>query len=297
MLLCSAVIWGLSFVAQSVGMESVESFTFNGIRTLLGSFVLIPLILFREKKAVPNDKSLKKRENKSLLKAGFSCGILLFFATNIQQFAFKYTTVGKIGFITALYMIIVPIIGIFMKKRVRNVVWFCAALGSFGLYLLCCGSESFSFGYGESLTLICAIIFAIHILIIDHFAPFVDNVKLSSMQFLVSGTLSIICMFIFEKPNLPSIISVWPAILYTGIMSCGVAYTFQIVGQKHTDPSVASILLCFESVFAVIFGWMILNETLTTNEIIGCLLMFAAIIIAQLPERKKVKISAYEKTT
>lgn len=288
LLLSAAVIWGLSFVAQSVGTESVGAFTFNGLRTVLGCVSLLPVILInnvkgKSKKAV----SEQIEDKKELFKAGVFCGLPLFFGSNLQQAAFGYTSVGKVGFITAMYMILVPVFGLFLKRKVRPIVWFCVFVAAFGMYLLCI-SGSFTLNKGDLLTLFCAMFFAAHILTIDHFSQRVDCVKLSCLQFLVSGTLSVICMFIFEKPETSAIMSVIPELLYAGIMSCSVAFTFQVAGQKYTEPAIASMLLCLESVFALIFGWVILKQSLNAREITGCAVMFAAIILAQLPERLKL---------
>ncbi len=288
-LLTAAFIWGTSFVAQSVGMESVEGFTFNGIRMLLGSAALIPLIVFIQLKKAKTDtraKEEKKKQNFVQLKCGIICGIILFCASNLQQFAFNYTSSGKIGFITALYMLLVPVFGLFLKQKQRLFVWLAVLIGCFGAYLLCVDGEM-SIGKGELLTLGCAVFYAIHILYIDSVVDKVDGIILSCTQFFVVGVISIICMFIFETPQLVNINAAIVPILYSGIMSSGIAYTLQIVGQKNTQPAVASLLMCLESVFAVLAGWVVLHEALSTREIIGCIVMFAAIILTKLPERKK----------
>ena len=300
-LICTAVIWGLSFVAQSKGMDVIGTFTFNGIRTVIGSTVLIPFIIYsdyrkdKKIKKLPNDeqskiKANKKLENKNLVKGGILCGIALCIGGNLQQDAFNYTTVGRIGFITALYMIIVPILGIFMKKKVRPIIWVSAVLGSFGLYLLCASGEGVAFGKGEFLTLLSAIAFSFHILIIDKYSSLVDGVKLSCIQFAVSGVVSCVLMLIFETPTWHSILAAAPYLIYAGAMSCGIAYTFQILGQRDCEPTVASLLLCTESVFAALFGWLILNETLSVAEITGCAIMFVAIILSQIADVDITKV-------
>lgn len=285
LLAVTALIWGASFVAQSVGMDYVGPFTFNSVRLTLGGIVLIPLIILLEKnkKEEAIDKEDTKKHKKTLLLGGVSCGIALAVASSLQQIGISYTSVGKAGFITALYIVIVPILGLFMKKKVKFMVWVSVFLATIGLYLISI-TEGFKIGKGDLLVFLCAIFFSLHILIIDYFSPKVDGVKLSCIQFFVSGILCSIPMFLFESPKMENIMNAATPILYAGIMSCGVAYTLQIVGQKHVKPVLASLILSMESVFAALSGWLILGETLTTREIIGCLFVFAAIILAQLPD-------------
>jgi len=288
LLLLTAIIWGSSFVSQSVGMDSVEPFAFNGIRTLLGAVVLLPVVLAGDKLNPPQypNEEAKKESRKNLWKGGITCGIFLCIASNFQQFGILDTTAGKSGFITALYVVLVPILSfLFFRQKIAPKLWIGVGLAVVGLYLLCM-AESFSLGKGDLLTMVCALFFAFHILVIDRYSPLVNGVKLSCLQFFVSGTLSVICMFLFESPALSNILSAAPSILYSGVLSCGVAYTLQIVGQKHTDPTVASIIMCLESVFAVLSGWLILHEVLSAREAIGCILMFTAIILTQLPDKK-----------
>ncbi len=291
-LLIAAVIWGTSFVAQDVGMEHVEAFTYNGIRMLMGAAVLIPVILFMQLKKRKTNAPTVLSDKKQIViqvKSGVICGLILFCASNLQQFAFNYIpegASGKIGFITALYMLLVPIFGLVLGQKQRLIVWFAVLLGCAGAYLLCVDS-AMTIGKGEILTLGCAVFFAIHILYIDSVTDKVDGVVLSATQFFVVGVLSVICMFIFETPRISAINTAIVPILYSGIMSSGVAYTLQIIGQKHTNPAVASLLMCLESVFAVLAGWLILGDNLELREYIGCAVMFAAIILTNLPERKK----------
>ena len=218
------------------------------------------------------------------------CPLALCVASNFQQQAFNDpdTTSGKIAFLTAMYMIIVPLLGLFLRKKIPLPIWISVALGVFGVYLLCI-NEGFSLSYGDVLALCCAFFYSIHILLIDRFSPRVDGVQLSCLQFFVSGALSLVCMAIFETPILSNILAVAPSILYSGVLSCGVAYTLQVVGQKGTDPAVASLIMCLESVFGVLSGWAILGETLSAKEIVGCVIMFAAIILTQMefPAKKK----------
>ncbi len=289
LLLLTAFIWGVAFVAQSVGGEAVGCFTFNGVRSLIGAAVLIPVIFFldqQKKRELGEEKFIEQKgDPKTLLLGGICCGVMLCIASNFQQFGISFTTVGKAGFITAMYILIVPILGLFMKKRVGIKVWLGVVLATIGLYMLCMTSESFSLSKGDFLVLICAGFFSLHILIIDYFSPKVDGVRMSCIQFFVCGVISMVMAFLLETPNLGVILSGWLPILYAGVLSCGVAYTLQIVGQKNMDPTVASLILSLESVFSVLAGWVILHQTLSLRELSGCVLMFLAIILAQLPER------------
>lgn len=297
MLLLTAFVWGSSFVAQSVGMESIEAFTFNGIRTLMGAIVLVPVVLLRDRSAVKkmDAEALQKHKalNRKTLIYGSILGVFLCTASNFQQFAFNYSESGKIAFITALYMFFVPILGLILRKKVPVLTWICVAIGFIGLYFLCIDPNNFgAINFGDILTFICAIFFAVHILLIEKFAPDVDGVKLSCVQFFVSGTISCILMFIFESPDIGAIQTAIVPLLYSGVMSCGFAYTFQIIGQKYTEATVASLLMCMESVFGVLCGALILHETLTGREIAGCVIMFVAILISQVADVLTVKIKA-----
>ncbi len=285
-LLLTATIWGVAFVAQSVGMDYVGGFTFNAVRSIIGSIVLLPVILFLDRQKTPavRTEEEKKSGQKTLLMGGIACGICLCLASNFQQFGIKYTTVGKAGFITACYIVIVPILGLFLKKKCSPYIWGAVVMALIGLYLLCI-TDGFSIGKGDILVMICAVLFSLHILVIDYFSPKVDGVKMSCIQFLVCGILSGIPALIFENPQISSILAAWQPILYAGVMSCGVAYTLQIVGQKNMNPTVASLILSLESCISVLAGWIILGQSMSRKEILGCVIMFAAIILAQLPEK------------
>lgn len=296
LLLLTATIWGTAFVAQSVGMEYVEAFTFTFARSIVGGIVLIPCIWFlrwlkgREKKT-SCDVTCAKRPHITKIEwiGGICCGLALCAASNFQQIGIAYTTVGKAGFITALYVVIVPIMGLFFKKRVSFVVWICVVLSVIGLYLLCMTEGSLTLAYGDLLVLICAVLFSVHIMVIDHFSPQGDGVVMSCIQFFVCGIVSGIIMLFVETPSLENIMAAAMPILYAGVLSSGVAYTLQIVGQKDMNPTVASLILCLESVVSALAGWLILHEALTVRELLGCVLMFVAIVLAQvpMPERKK----------
>lgn len=295
MLLLTAFIWGASFVAQSVGMESVEAFTFNGIRTLMGACVLLPFILIRDRitaqKMSIEEINTRKKLNKKTIIYGSVLGVVLCAASNFQQFAFNYSTSGKIAFITAFYMLFVPLFGLIFRKKVPIITWICVFFGFVGLYFLCINPQDLgAINKGDVLSFICSIIFAIHILLVEKFASDVDGIKLSCVQFTVSGIISCVLMFILESPQIEEITNAILPLLYSGVMSCGLAYTFQIVGQKYTEATVASLLMCMESVFGVLSGAVILHETLSKREIIGCIIMFAAIILSQLSNIITVKL-------
>lgn len=284
LLLLTATIWGVAFVAQSVGMDYVGPFTFNAVRNLIGAVVLLPCIAFLKKQ---DGKETQKGSDKTLLIGGVNCGVILFIASSFQQFGIKYTTVGKAGFITAMYIVLVPLLGLFFHKKVGLRIWTAVLLAVCGFYLLCMTEGRFSLQLGDFLLLICAIAFSFHILVIDHFSPKVDGVKMSCIQFFTCAALSALCMLFFEKPQMSQILEAWIPILYAGALSCGVAYTLQIVGQKGMNPTVASLILSLESVISLLAGWVILGQKLSTRELFGCAIVFAAIILVQLPEKRK----------
>lgn len=280
MLITTALIWGVAFVAQSVGMDYIGPFTFNCVRSLLGGLVLLPCIFLLDRL----DGGKAAAQKKWPVLGGVCCGVVLAVASSLQQIGIAHTSVGKAGFITALYIVIVPLLGLLGGKRVGGRIWAAVALAVAGMYLLCI-TESFTIGLGDLLVLLCAFCFSIHILVIDHFSPNVDGVRMSCIQFFTAGILCGVPMLLFESPNLTDICAAWAPIAYAGIMSCGVAYTLQVVAQKHTDPTVASLLLSLESVISVLAGWVLLGQALSPRELTGCALSFCAIILAQLPDR------------
>lgn len=291
LLLLTAAIWGVAFVAQSVGMDYIGPLTFNCIRSLLGGLVLLPLIWFmdRERKKEGRKPLETAGEKRMLITGGICCGLALCFASNFQQFGIQYTTVGKAGFITACYIIIVPVLGLFFKKKCSPAVAAAVVLSVAGLYLLCMTGGELSVNKGDLLMLVCALLFAIHILIIDYFSLAVDGVKMSCIQFFVSGIVSGIGMLLFEQPDMGQILAAWAPLLYAGVLSCGVGYTLQILGQKGMNPTVASLILSLESSISVLAGWVILGQRLSGRELFGCVLMFGAILLAQLPVSIPVK--------
>lgn len=282
LLLLTATIWGTAFVAQSVGMEHVGPFTFNGVRSLIGGVVLLPLIWFLDRTGGREKKAQTPRDRKNLIAGGIACGVMLCIASNFQQFGIQYTTVGKAGFITAFYIVLVPVLGLFIHRRCPALVWAGVALALGGLWLLCMGGDTVSVGTGDLLVFIGSIMFSIHILVIDHYSPLADGVKLSCIQFFVCGILSVLCMFLFEQPDLSAIWDARGSILYAGAMSCGVAYTLQIVGQKGMNPTAASLILSLESVISVLAGWVLLRQALSGRELAGCALVFAAVLLVQI---------------
>ena len=292
LLFLAAFIWGVAFVAQSVGIDYVGPFTFNGCRFLIGGLVLTPFALIRDRQHEKSASFQKlSREEQKIYKrttliGGLCCGVAICIASSFQQAGMQYTSVGKAGFITALYIVLVPVFGIFLKRKVTPIIWMGVFLAAIGFYFLCI-TESFSINYGDLLVFICAICFTFHILIIDYFAPKADGVALSCIQFWFSGIVCMGIAILNESPNVTAIIQAAVPILYAGVLSCGVAYTLQIIGQKHMKPAVASLILSLESVISVLAGWVILKEVLTGRQFLGCALVFAAVIMAQLPVKSE----------
>ncbi|WP_394231748.1 DMT family transporter [Niallia oryzisoli] len=287
LLTITAIIWGTSFVAQRVGMDYIGPFTFTATRFLIGTLSLIPIILIMGRLNKNKQKDHTRfGTKKDLLIGGLACGVALFFGISFQQAGLVYTTAGKAGFITALYIVLVPLLGIFLHKKVSKRVWIGVALAVVGLYLLCI-TEGFKISKGDFIVLCGTVFWASHILIIDHFAPKVDGLKMSFIQFFVASILSLVAALSVETIKLSSILDSAGPILYTGIVVVGIAYTFQILGQKGTNPTVSAIILSMESVFAVLSGMVLLGESMALKEIIGCVIMFIAVIIAQLPSRKE----------
>ena len=288
-LFLTAFIWGTAFVAQSVGMDHIGPFTFNAVRSYVGGIALIPVILFFNSRKSEEQRRTERANRKTLILGGICCGIALGVASLFQQVGIQYTTVGKAGFITALYIVIVPLLGIFFHKKVGLKLWVSVVIAIAGLYLLCM-TGSFSLQWGDFLILICAFCFSGHILVIDYFSPKVDGVQMSCIQFFTAAVLSTVAMLFVEGvPAVQDILLSWIPVLYCGVMSSGVAYTLQIIGQKGVNPTIASLVLSLESVIAVLAGWIILGQSMSPREIMGCVLMFGAIILAQLPDKKQAE--------
>ena len=272
LLVLAALIWGTAFVAQRLGMTYAGPMAFNGVRCLIGSLVLVPVsLIFRPATPVNGRKTLL---------AGVLCGLALFAATNLQQIGLVTTDAGKTGFITTFYIILVPVLGLFLGKKTGAVTWLAVAVALGGLYCLCMKPGEMRVAPGDLLVLGCAFFFAVQILVVDYFVKKVD------------GVLSLLAAMILEKPDLRTVFLGWGPLLYCGVLSCGVAYTCQILGQKHLHPTVASLLMSLESAFAVLGGWLILHERLTRRELLGCGLMLAAVLLVQLAPAKKEKAPA-----
>lgn len=282
----TAFIWGMAFVFQSKAMDFMHPLTFNGVRSLIGALsIFVYLMISRRilgQKPEPSDRKIT-------IRAGILCGIAMTIASTLQQFGIQYTTVGKSGFITALYIIFVPIAGIFFRKKVSGIVWFAAFLAAVGMYLLCI-TESFRLNKGDILVFLCAIGFTAHIMLVDHYSPKMDGVMVSCIQFCICGILCSVGALIWGQPNLSQITEGMSTLLYAGIMSCGVAYTLQIIGQKNFNPTIAALILSLESVIATVMAWLFYkigflktDQSMTPRQIAGCAIVFAAVLIVQLP--------------
>lgn len=297
LLLLTALIWGAAFVAQKEGMNYIGPFTYNGTRSILGGLVLLPLL-------PPLDRirsrsgSFRKGTRRDIVVGGVLCGVVLFIASNLQQFGVALqdpgTNVGKAGFITACYTAIVPVMGLFLKKKSPALVWVGVAVAIAGFFLLCLmdglmEGQGLDLGMSDLLLLLCAVGFSVHILVVDHFSPLADGVRISCIQFLVCGVLCLPFMLALEQPTLRSMLDGWLPLAYGGIMSCGVAYTLQIVGQKGLHPAVASLILSLESVFSVLAGYALMpGSSLSVWELIGCGLVFAAVVLVELAPAQKI---------
>lgn len=281
-LMVATVIWGSAFIAQSVGMDHIGPMTFQAVRCTMGAVFLVPVVFLfdRDKK-----QFLAKWNNPKLWKTGIICGAALFVAAGLQQIGLVYTTAGKAGFITAMYIVLVPILGIFLGKRPSPACWVSVGLAVVGLYLLSCMGAT-GINIGDICLLGGALGFAVQITLIDRMAGDLDGLRLNSIQALVCGLISAVFMFATEEPDIHNILVCWLPLCYAGILSMGVAYSLQIVGQRHLEPTPASLIMSLESVYAVLFGWLLLNETMTVWETTGCVLVFAAVILSQIPIKK-----------
>lgn len=279
----ATVIWGSTFVAQSVGMDYVGPFTFQAVRCMLAVLVLLPVIALFDRKEQKD--FWKKWLDKRLWLAGITCGTALFAAANLQQVGMVSTTAGKAGFLTAMYIVLVPFVGLFLKRRPGIMAIVSVPIAVAGLYLLSCANVS-QINTGDILLLGSAFAFAIQITLVDSFAKQVDNLRLSCIQSLVCAVFTGIVMFGYETPNVESILRCWLPICYAGILSMGVAYSLQIVGQRHIEPTAASLIMSLESVFAAVSGWLILHERMSVQETVGCMLVLIAVILSQIPVKR-----------
>ncbi|MEA5066819.1 MAG: DMT family transporter [Eubacteriales bacterium] len=285
LLLLTAAIWGVAFVAQRKGMDYVGPFTFTSVRSLIGCASLLPVIpLVSRMNRASGAPKAQPADRRTLLLGGLCCGALLFVGSSLQQVALQHTTVGKAGFITALYIVIVPVIGLLRGKRCSLALWAGVLLARAGLYRLCI-HEVFPVSFNDVLLLIGAFVFSLHILFVDHFVQKVDGLRLSQAQSLVCGLIAAIPMLLLESPRPDNLLAAWLPILYAGALSSGVGYTLQIVAQRGMHPTLVSLILSLESVISVLAGWALLNQRLSARELIGCALMFTAILLAQLPGR------------
>ena len=283
MLLLAAMIWGAAFVAQSTSLEYLQPFTIQAVRFCMSGLVLLPFALIGERRRRKISEQLSVRKT---LVRGIICGVMLFAACSFQQFGLIYTSVGKSGFITALYILMVPLFGIALGKQIGWQIWCCVGIAVAGLYFLS-GVGAGSFNIGDVLTLVCAGLFAVQILYVDHVGSSVNGITLSCIQAFSCAAASAVCMLLFETPQIDRILQCWLPLCYAGILSGGAAYTLQIVGQQNCEPTLASLLMSLESVFAALFGLLLLGQTLSSTELLGCALMFGAIIFAQIPLKKK----------
>lgn len=281
LLLTSAFIWGTAFVAQSMGSEHLGAFTFNALRFLIGVMVLCPCIALFDRAARRSGEAVP---SKLPLAGGFFCGLALFCGAAAQQLGIPLTTIGKTSFITSMYIVLVPILNLFRGKKAGLALWVGVASAVAGLYLLCL-NETLSVNRGDALILLSALMYSGHILLVERYSAQSDCLRLSCIQFLVCGLLSAAVMLVLESPQWASVRAAWKSVLYTGIFSSGVAYTFQVIGQRGIDPTLSAIVLSLEAVFGVLAGWVILGQVLSAREAWGCVFMFCAIILAQLPQR------------
>lgn len=282
-ILLATIIWGSTFVAQSVGVEHIGPFTFLAVRCFLAVAALVPILAIRNR-----GNLLQILKNTTLWRGGIFCGIVLFIAASLQQIGLLYTTAGKAGFITAMYIVFVPIFGLFFHRKPPKTALLSVLVATAGLYFISgCGLTSVNIG--DVLMLLCAFAFTMQILLIDRFSPGVDSMALNMVQSLVCALLCSVFMFVFEEPKMDMILISWPPLVYAGVLSMGVAYTLQIVGQKKLEPTTASLLMSFESVFAAISGWLFLNETLSWIEFLGCVMVLCAIILSQIPNKNAAR--------
>lgn len=285
LLILATIIWGSAFVSQKVGMDHIGPFTFQAVRSFMAVIGMLPVILLLDKSKKDGKTFLRRWADGTLWKGGLLCGIPLFLACNLQQLGLVEADSGKSAFLTAMYIVIVPLIGIFRNRKPSPIIPFSVALAVFGLYALTGASGQIT--YTDILLIGCALMFALQITFVDIFAPDVDALRLNTIQALVCAVLSAVVMFVTETPTLYGIGQAWIPLAHTGFLSMGVAYSLQIIGQKHLEPSTASLIMSLESVFALLFGWLVLGDRLTNWETVGCICIFIAVILSQIPVKSK----------
>jgi drug/metabolite transporter (DMT)-like permease len=291
MLFLATIFWGTTFVAQRIGAEHVGAYTYLAGRSWIAVVFLTPVVhafdRFHDRRGTDNRRPRSANARKQLILASITAGVALCAASAAQQIGVAYTTASKAGFITALYVVLVPILSIFIGKRPSAHIWACVALALVGMYLLCITGGDLKLQIGDAYELACALLFAVEILLVYHFSPLVDGVRLSRMMFLVVAVLSTVLMFVLESPTWESVRAALPAIAYAGIISSGIGYTLQILGQEGVNPTVASLVMSFESVFSALSGWLVLGERLNPRELTGAALMFVDILLSQVEIRPK----------
>ena len=281
LLLTASMVWGVAFVAQSAGMDYMGPYTFTAVRSAVAALGLGVCVLVFDKLGL----SPKNTDKKVLWRAGLTLGVVMTVASNLQQIGLVTTSAGKAGFITSLYIVFVPILGLFIRRKPHPMLWACVALAAVGLYFLSIRGD-FTISAGDMFVLACAFVFTFQILLVDHYAPKVDVMRLNLIQFSVMAVLSAVPMALFEKPTFSAISSAWVTIVYAGLFSGCVAYSLQMFGQRRLEPTTASLLLSLEAVFSAIAGWLILGQVLAGRELLGCGLVFAAVVASQLPWKK-----------
>jgi len=284
-LLLAAVLWGASFVFQNEGARVIDPVAFNGLRSLLGSVALLPVIavITQLNRKKGNYKKPSKEQTITLLKGGLFCGLALCAAGTLQTLGIKQGA-GESGFITTIYIVFVPVLSVFLRKKIPHRVWVAVMMCFVGLYFLC---GSFALNVNQIYLLLCAFFFGIHILVIDYYSPRVDGVKLSCLQFLVVGVIDSVLMLFTEVPTLAQIGKCIPELAYMGFVSCSIAYTFQIIGQKYISATIGALLMSLESVFSVLSEWILQDKLLSSTQIFGCLIIFAAVVLVQISPKKK----------
>lgn len=283
LLLLTATIWGVAFVAQSVGMDHVGPLTFVAARSVVAVVALVPVMLFFSRRGKKSQKPQQRCDRRTFWTGGLLCGVLLFLGMITQQIGLVYTTVGKAGFITTTYVVLVPLLGIFLGRRIGLRMWIAVLLALAGLYFLCVKQGEFSIGLGDSIVLLCAFFYTIQITCVDYYVQKIDSIQLNFMQMAVCAVLGIIVAVVFEEPSWGNLLAAALPILYAGVCSSAMGFTFQTVAQEHVSPTVASLIMSLESCISAIAGWLLLGQVLNNRELWGCILMFAAIILSQLP--------------